>query len=476
MLDDSVYPDTESDTIARCNQTRARIRLLEGGWERDATARLVARLGTVRAIAVGQPDLSANPARSIWSQSATLYDREPIVSHPLDADGTATAALQAALQAAGVWPLMQRIQRQIIGLREMYVRVDVDSGGSLLVRPVTPDLVDAEALDDRPDRPASLRELRRREVDGGKCEWTYDVVDPGTLTYRVEATDGEDLSSQFLPDGVGSGEAAYPYALDDGTPVLPYVLYHAAQTGKLYDAFDGIEIVEGTYEVATLWSFWGHCARDASWPQRWGIGVRVLGATQEGSAATARDTVVTDPATVILLTPSESLEQGVQPSVGQWEPGADPKILAESIISYESRLPIYAGGNPADFARTSGDPRSGYALAISLEGQRAASRRYEQTQRIGDLQLLTLICAALNRWSESVGTPLGLPETGWAIRYPAIPLSPEEQAALQDRVTMLLDRRLISRRRAYSELWGVSLEQADRELAEIDTETTAAAA
>ncbi|MEQ1505322.1 MAG: hypothetical protein ABMB14_24030 [Myxococcota bacterium] len=381
-----------------------------------------------------------------------------MISHPDDRDGTAAAYLNAAIVQAGGWALMPRVQRQTIGLREMLIRVDTSTTGDLLIRPVSPSMIEGEGSADRPDRPGRLHETRRRVIDG-VSQWTRDYFDPSARLYRVETLDGEDVSAVL---GAPASGDAYQYRLSDGTPLMPYATYHAAATGRLFDAFDGIEVVEGTYEISVLWSFWLHCVRDASWPQRWAMGVTVAGASQSGSAGVASSEVEVDPSVVVMLVPTGEPGSSTPSQVGQWAAGCDPDKLATSIMSYESRLPIAAGLNPADFARTSGDPRSAYALSLSLNGQREAARRYEPMMADGDRQLLTLCAAGLNRWNEAQGEALDLPETGWQIRYPGIPESADERKAKREHVIALLDRGLMTKAEAYAELRGVSLDEATR--------------
>jgi hypothetical protein len=461
-------PAGRGENSVRVQHTRARLRLLNGGWERDAKDRIKARLGSVRARALGYPDLSANPFRSTCQQAATLYNRPPVIWHPDDETGEASMLLSAAMAQAGTWSLMKRVQRNTIGLREMLIRVDCSDAGELLLRPVTPDLVEAEPDEDRPERPAATRELRRRIVEG-ESRWTRDVIDPRGADpfYTVESLDGDDMSEVL---GAPASGDAYEYRLEDGTAVLPYVLYHAERTGSLWDPFEAIELVEGTYEVSVLWSFWTHLTRDASWPQRWAIGVRLAGVTQSGPPGAPANTVETDPAVVIMLVPTDQEGTTTIAQVGQWQPGGDPEKLAASILSYEGRLPGYANLNPADFTRTSGDPRSGYALALSRDGQREAARAMEPQFREGDGWLCTLCAAQLNRWSERAARPLHLPEVGWQLSYPGIPESADERKAKRDDVFEQLDRGLMSRVEAYAKLRDVSVGQAKKALALIDRE------
>ena len=470
--------DADARESTRWEHTRLRRRLLYGEWEDDLVTRISQQVGTVRRQAWGRPDLSANPFRSLCAQLAVLYDRAPVISHPDDLDGKAAEALTAALQRAGAWSLMARVQRDTIGLREMLVRVDIcEDDGRLLLRPVAPSLVIADPDPQDPSRCSRLREARlRREPETKLIGWTWDVVTPSAGTYAITRSDGTtDVTSTYEPAGL-SGDR-YPARLagtvDEltgellpGRPVLPYAWYHASQTGCLWDAWEGFELVEGTLQVGVYWTFWGHILKMASWPQRYAAGFVPAGSTQEGDAEGNRAEVVTDPATLLLL--QRLADDSGQGLIGQFQPGGDPAVVGDAIIVYEKRVIGNAGLAPPDFVRQSGDPRSGYALSISKEGQREAARRMEPQQRRGDEQLLTLCAAALNRWSERQGAPLGLPELGWRIRYEAIPLSPDEQAALREQVMGDYSAGLIDKPDAYIALNpGTTRPEAIRRLAEI---------
>jgi hypothetical protein len=306
-----------------------------------------------------------------------------------------------------------------------------------------------------PDELGSIREARLRCTSGGAPFWTVDLIDPATRTHRVESITGEDVTEGML--GAPASGDAYLYELEGKRPTLPYALYHAGTTGRLWDPYEAIEIVDGTLDVGVLWSFWHHAVRDASWPQRYAAGFAVAGGSQVGEGTAARTEVVMDPAILAILTPLSDSGTGV---IGQWGAAVDVHELAEAILTYERRLPAYMGLSPSDFARVSGDPRSGYALMISRDGQREAARRLEPQFRRGDLRLLMLCAAALNRWWERHGLPMRLPETGWRLRYRAIPASPEEQRSQREHVTDMLDRGLMTKAQAYAALHGVTDEEA----------------
>jgi hypothetical protein len=449
----------EPSELARWQHTRLRRRMLYGEWEEDLVVRIEQAVGTVRRQAWGRPDLSANPFRSLCAQVAVLYDRTPILSHPDDPEGTAASVLAAALTRAGAWSLMSRVQRDTIGLREMLVRADVCEDGSLVLRPVYPDMVVIECDPDEPTEPIHIREGRlRKDPETKAIGWTWDAITPGA--FSICAADGQtDRTKHYEP-----AELHYDWKLSDDTPLMPYVVYHAAQTGKLWDAWEGFELVEGALQVGVYWTFWGHVLKMASWPQRYMAGYVPAGMGQVGDVEGARHEVVTDPSTVVILERSggdgDTAGQGL---VSQWNPGGDPEKIAEAIASYERRLVAYAGIPAADILRTSGDPRSGYALAVSREGQREAARRLEPQFRRADEQLLTLCAALLNRWSERQGAALNLPERGWRIRYEALPPTADEQRIQFERIQTLMGQGLMTKAQAYIELHpGVSQAEAER--------------
>lgn len=459
------------EDVARVQHQRARRRLLYGQWEEDAIRRIYARLGNVRRQAVGFPDLSANPFRAVCHQAAVLYDREPRISHPDDGKDRGASKFLASKLRQALWASkMQRVQRDCIGLREVLVRADVTEVGGLVLRPVFPDRVDATPDELEPDQPGTIREARPRVFGkNGRAQWTYDEIDPSSRSYVVKAEDGAVVTAAAV-GGKASGES-YPFEWSDGTAFLPYTMYHATPVGQLWDPWELRELVEATYEACVLWTFWSHCVRDASWPQRWAEGVEVAGTNTEGQPSAPRQSVTTDPATVLMFRRIGG-DMGGSPQIGQWQPGADPQVLAEALMIYEQRLAAYAGVSDPDFIRRSGDPRSGYALAISRDGQRAAARKFEPQFRAGDLDLLCKCAALLNRHERTVGFEadeeyVELPESGWVLRYPGLPLTPDEQDAKRRNVLELLDRGLISRARAYAEIHELELEEAEAELEDI---------
>lgn len=433
--------DTDLYEVRRVEHTRLRRRLLEGTWEEDLHNRLQIHLGTVRKAAWGLPDMSSNIFRQIARSLAALYIQPPDVSHPTRMP--AAEGIVAMIARSGLWATMNRFQQMVIGCREYWQRVHVSADGRLTFRPVAPDMTVARSFADRPDYPVSVRELRERYDAEGKTIWTWDVLDisnPENPIYQVRAyidggKVGEDLSATYL-GGDYSG-AAYPYRRNDGRPILPYVLYHAERIGdRLWDAWEGVEVVEGSLNIAVSYSMLFHAIKDSSWPQRYIVGAEPQGGNIEGGVAGARREVISDPATVLMLRASD--EQ--QPVIGQWQAGCDTTALESTIASCANRLAQDAGVSPADIQRMGGTARSGYAIALSNEGRRDAQKSYSQSFRAADEELVMKAAILANR---AMGTQF--PEGGYSVQYRSIPLSGSELDARRKHALELLDAGLMTR-------------------------------
>ncbi len=208
------------------------------------------------------------------------------------------------------------------------------------------------------------------------------------------------------------------------------------------------------------WSFWFHCLRDASWPQRWGVNVAVRGAGVVDGDEARRSSVVTDPSTVLLFDTEEG--EG-QPMVGQWTAGSDPGMLADCLSKYEVRIAEFAGISPADIQRIGGSAQSGYAISISQAGKREAQRRYAPQFRRGDLRTVELTARLLN-----IATDSRHPTEGYSIRYAAVPKSAQELDGERRHVLELLEAGLIDRIGALMSLNpGMTREEATRRIDEI---------
>jgi hypothetical protein len=378
--------------------------MLYGKWDSDLSLRIQQAVGSVKAQAWGLKDLSSNIARGSCSAVATLYDRAPAV--------TGSDEVARLIAQAGYWSQQQRNQRDTIGMRELFVRTVVRPDG-ITYWPIPPHRICATPDPEDPSRPIEIRHQRWRKAQNA---WLWDVWEPGC--YRVEDDSGKDLSADVI--GGRQERASYVSRFENGDPFLPWTVYHAARTGELFDPYEARELWEGSLNSAVGWTMWQHVVKDASWPQRWILGAvfKGLGIVGDGEVG-KRLEVVTDPATVVQLEVAPDFAG--QPQVGQWAAGMDPEVLAGSLDRYDRRVAAYGGINPADVQRVSGDPKSGYAIAITREAQREAQRRFSPVFAPADEELVAKTAALLNRIR---GT--SYPESGYRVIYESLPPTPDE--------------------------------------------------
>ena len=169
---------SDPEDAARWMWLRKVRRILYGKWREDLQRHVELLVGTERKSAWQTADLSANFYRSAWDALARSYDSPPTVTHA-DENAQGLIGPGGAIDQAGLWPMQQRTQRDTLGLREMFVRVDAvqtDSGPVLTYRPAFPDLITVVVDSDRPDVPVKLCESRMREINGSKA-WFWDVYD-----------------------------------------------------------------------------------------------------------------------------------------------------------------------------------------------------------------------------------------------------------------------------------------------------------
>ena len=446
-----VAPDGYGDAIEEAKRRR---RMMSGLWRTDLE-RVLSNLinpRQVRSWGHGEKlDLAKNLLRSVVCQLAILYDRPPVISHE---DPEAAEMLRTIVDRAGLWQLMAELQQLTIAQREGFILVHpTELGGKpgVTFEVIPRDLFHAEALPENPDEPVRAYVYRIREVDGDDV-WTrdcWDIADPENPVYRIETDAGE-----LLPLPTLTGDA-YRWRYSDGLPFVPGELYHAKRTGALFDAFRGIELVDGALRVAAYWCLFGHILRDASHPQRYCINAN-LDSVQTDASGDAY--VVTDPSSVLML----RSQPGQTGAAGQWQPGGDPVVVGNAIRNYASDLAADFDLTPSDIQRSNGDARSGYAISLTSEGKRAAQRRFEPQFRRGDERLLGKVAAVLN---STVGA--ALPDTGWSIQYTGVPLTFEERRIVMQEFELRKAQGMISKPMALARLEDISTDQAREMLRQI---------
>lgn len=456
---------------------RRRRRLLSGRWGEDLEKRLTAHFGTARRRVMGPKSLAKNVFRRLCNELAVNYDEAPSARHAALGELPAVFGRDGLVTRVGLWPTMRRLQVQLIGLREMLLRVDWSPElGRPTVRLVTPDTVVAEAYVSAPNEPHTIRELRWRNVSGG-ARWCWDelsIADVAHPVFRiVEATwdgkDGADRTAEVL-GGPMSGEA-YPYRWTQGDragqPFLPYALYHAMRKECLWDPFEGIEVVDGSLDVATGYTFLQHSIFKASWPQRWALGAFVRGTVSRDTDAGRRSEVPTDPSSLLHL----EVVDGVQNAqVGQWGAGCDVESLARTVGLLEGAVADFDG---LDFSHIvhgdTANPWSAAALQITREGKRQAQERYKSELLPSDLDTLAKLCAVAN-----LATGDNLPETDFLVEYRTLPLSRDEaQARREENRELIADGRRSVIEAYQLEHPGVTRDEAIVALARIRAENAA---
>lgn len=452
--------------------------MLYGCWTEHLREVVYKAAGTKRADAWKMVDISANVFRSAMAQVSVQYDRRPFVLHTDPAGGQ----LAARVAEARLWDRMRRVQRDTLGMREGLIRVDVATkptalraaGPRLQFRQVFADLVSASTSPWEPDRPTQLREaIQRTDPATGDTVWTWEEWDvrPGQEpSVRVVAADMRtDISARYLrradgspaPEGGLRGKE-FGWRDPSGAPFAPYVVHHAEIASELWDPYEGRELVAGALNIALMWSFWGHIVRNAAWRQRYGIGVRPQSAPGvKGEGDAARSVITGDPATIWMFEADGDTGQAM---LGTLEQSADPQAVADAILLYERRIAAFAGISPSDVQRVAGDPRSGFALAISRDGLREAQARYEATFRAGDLEVLAMSSALLSAAGGG-----NYPMLGYSIEYQTLPRTTEELRAEQEVILAQLDRGLLDKVTAYQRINpGTSQAEASAELTRIE--------
>lgn len=501
-----IVPPFPSDPqeVERWETTRQRRRLLSGCWEEDVQRRVLSHFGTVRSAVIGKACKALNLFDRVCSALASCYDETPKVWHR-EGNGDVPGLLgqDGLIAGTGIWELLRDVQRYTIGCREELLRVDWNARDGLHVRRIHADTVLAQAWTSCPDRPHTLYELRWFEQEQDYFWEVLSVADPANPVYAihrmkgggaprtmhdqlhraVQGAGGIDPMGLLGPDytrellGQDYSGAAYPFRWTQGArrgqPFLPVGTYHAQRTGRLWNHREQQEAVEATLDLATAWTFFMHALFRASWPQRYvgnGMVGGVAGATpasEQGGAAVTRE-VVTDPTSLLELFAKNPQHPIL---VGQWGPGANLLEMADAIGRFESAVSQFDGLDAGHVVRrTSNDAESAASLSIKREGRRQAQRVYEPQQRRVDLELVERLAALSNLAGL---TPQVVPETGYRLRYVALPLSPEELRARREHNNELIDQGRLSIIDALmDENPGITREEAIALKARIDDENT----
>ena len=471
MLDFNPKPAAPSmETNERWEHNALRVRMLRGQWQDDLESELARHVSRERRAAWGVSDMSSNVFKATSKSLSALYNEPPMIG--VDASRQEMEGFlgdDGLIYKSGLWAMMQSFQMFTIGCREMFMRVDISDSNGLLFRPVTPDLIYCESSSGDPNQLRFLYELRLRHHPQSKeVIWTADVFDlrdmknpkMKIMEVKNDGGFGENLTTEYLENEMDGDN--YPFRFDDGSPVIPYSIYHAEITGKLFNSFENAEVVYGSLTAAALYTYWLHLTRDTGFPQRYIAGLQLAGLNiRDTDTAAKRAAISTDPASILVFT--QDPDNVGQPMIGQFQPGGDPSSVLEAVIQYERKVAQMAGINPGDIERLSGDPRSGYAIAVSKESMREAQARYKPSFERGDQMTLSLAAMMANRFLG-----YNLPESGYKIRYARIGLSVEEKREQRADIKEKLATNLIAPIDAMMELYpDLNEEEAAEKIREI---------
>lgn len=426
-------PVPKGEDAARWKHTALRKRLALGQWREDGYRALARVFSKARAEAMGELDMSRNPALAINAQVSVSYDEPPaIMAEAQDVSG---------MLGPYVLGLLQRHELYVNSLRESLIRLDIEDG-KVTARLVTPDEVAYCSGESKsPHVLNKLEELRPRmipleaqqadEHTGAKTteEWTWEVwdwSDPEHPVFKILSADRKrDRTSVYFPD-VKPGDV--PYRDTSGKGIFAYVLYHAETHGGLWDYEKGRELIEGTLRIAVGWTGAHHGFNEASWPQRYGIDVELQGAEIKGEGETRRAEITVAPTSIVMF-------QGVNGKNGtlsQFNPAIDVKEAGTFLSQCERDLAIWAGLAPSDLV-ASGDAQSGYSISVSRQGLRRKQAKVQPNLRMGDQLLLATAARLLNAYGTGGESYPEEPEA-YSIVYKGVPLSLEETKALIDQV------------------------------------------
>lgn len=427
-------PVPKGEDAVRWKHTALRKRLTNGGWREDGYRALGKVFSRARADAMGELDMSRNPALSVMQQLSVSYDEPPEIME--------AAEDRSAMLGPFVLGLLQRHELYVNMLRESLIRLDIEDG-KVTARLVTPDEVAYCSGD--PKTPHVLNkceELRPRtipleaqradEKTGIKQteEWTWEVWDwtnPDAPVFKVLSADRKtDRTSVYFPEAKGG----VPYVDKSGKGIFCYILYHAETHGGLWDYEKGRELVEGTLRNAVDWTGARHAFEEAGWPQRFGIDVELQGAEIKGDEkqGTRRAEITVSPTSVVMF-------QGINGKTGtlsQFEPALNVEEAGRFLSQCERDLAVWAGLAPSDLV-ASGDAASGYSISVSRQGLRRKQAKVQPNLRMGDQMLLATAARLLNAYGTDGGGYSENPED-YSIVYKGVPLSLEEVKALIDQV------------------------------------------
>ncbi len=433
-------PQGRPDDRRAVQEATRRLAFLDGRWAKLGEDHIRLQLGRARAAIVGSPDISENAVKTIATEIAVVYDDTPSLTHE---DEAGLEILERQLAGCGRWEIAAQMQRELEVVNQALLYFSWADSGRLDCTIARMDRVFFDPMPGDSRRPGRIYWARQRHVigKGGKAEirWTWDVWDvrpdqsreegePERPYFRIMDSElKNDLTSQFVEPDQWSG-AAYPYRAEDGSPVLPFQLFHkkVPADGALRDPWSGAEVIFGTLQGCVDWTNLGHASMRASWDVRGIIGGRLQGASP---ARSAKDS---EPSPILTIPDDPTGIKYVRhdgegnASTFQWGSPVDIEKHEKVYHRRAARLAIHYGLSPADVSIETSGPMSGAAFYVSREGKRKASARRVPSLRRGDLESFVVVSAILRAQG------LDVPEDGYRIEYGTIELSTRERREITE--------------------------------------------
>lgn len=427
-----VYPmPSDPVEIARVEEGFRRASMMDGCWKSVAVEHYKGFFhADVRWLTDPVASVAMNPFASLAIQQATAYDEAPVVKFADDADPMPDEEALDSIITEECWPLMIEALPRLFALREQVVYTTYIEGRGIVYETIDPHMLQDVVPDPlAPDQIASCKRMRRRHRPGHGMEWTRETWDPkgnkSAGIFIIEARRGaqgdwEDVTGEYAPDAVD----AYPRKDLAGDNLMPFIMFHAAMGSRLFDPLRGVEVVGGTLDTSALNTNWMIGMRDGAHPPKYVLNAQLQGAQQTSSGSVSQPYLVMTPNTIAQFTST----QGQNVAFGSWAPSMKPMEYRQSIDGFVREFAIHAGVSPSDLQVTSG--QSGYALALTRDGQRKAQRRVEPSLRRSDRLRLAL---AAKMHNQAAGA-LELPEDpkAYSIEYQGLPPTHDEVMAEND--------------------------------------------
>ena len=432
-----IVPEDEADQ-ERWHEQALRYRLLTGRHIEDVRDEIQSMFAKeIAADLEINPDLSRNPFKLIYQQLNVAYLEPPDVR----VEGLEDQADASSILTVKLWAQQRSTALLCLSLQESIVRLDFKhwlGAEEVSYRVVLPQTVVCHSMPGEPDVIGKCEELRYRE---GRFTWeVWDTRDPENPVFRIDEINEEgervDATAKYAPELAGS----YPYRNRDGEPIQPYVIYHAkCDSSRLWNYTTGMELARGSLRLAALQSHWCDSYLSASYPQKFAIDVSIQGGRSKEIGGSQVETIPVDRKSILVFK-SNTPGGG---SLGQFQASMDPLKGQEALTIFERSLATYAGLNPADLQVSS--PQSGYAIVVSREGQRKATKLIEVSLRMSD-QLLLSRAAQLSNFYLNTSIPED--PRAFLIEYRALKPTDQERKLKAEAIKTELDMGVLNKMQA----------------------------